>query len=41
MNAQKSQMVVSTIQNYKANAISSELLEQLQNRYEIKSYLTE
>jgi len=41
MNAQRSQMVVSTIQNYKANAISSELLEQLQNRYEIKSYLTE
>jgi peptidyl-prolyl cis-trans isomerase D len=38
---EKSNLVLSTIQNYKSNAIASELLEQLQNRYSIKSYLAE
>ncbi len=41
MDDQKEKLVLSTIQNYKSNAISEQLLEQLQNRYEIKSYMTE
>ncbi len=41
MDQRKNEMVVSTISNYKSNAISSELLEQLQNKYDVKTYLTE
>jgi len=34
-------LVVSTISNYKAGAISSGLLEKLQNKYDVKTYLAE
>jgi peptidyl-prolyl cis-trans isomerase D len=41
MDQRKNEMVVSTISNYKSNAISSKLLEQLQNKYDVKTYLSE
>jgi len=35
------ELIVSTISSYKGGAISNRLLEKLQNRYDVKTYLTE